>query len=1002
LSLFFNKLKDSVTSFFNTEFGSATRSFIEALVQRDNSESTILYAIIWQAAGEACRKIFIDKFKPNEFSHLAQDAFVFKQDLARTLTDIEFTIDKHFFREPHRHPQVSALRDVFATWMMDTMGISETNAQTAAAAFPRYFLAELVKADKVFIDKVKQYFEHPFMEAYSRERMKETYHAKLMQQFSCPAFGSDPTISLADLYIEPHFTVFKHHTSEYQEEEFTDTYHPNDVEKKYTGFLKPQKSIGIHTFFESWRINQETLEIKNETSDLLLLLGQPGQGKTSFCLKTMYQLLSNTEGVTIFFMRLRDLEGIPTGLIETPMAYLKEEFSKRVFDGEAMKDKDWHKALLILDGLDELYMNKNMNNEQVRQFLNNFKQNIKQLKNYAEPIHLKCLVTSRHNYVPLEHFEQDEWLILSLDNMSLKQQLSWLQKYKTFKHNSDTKNYLEKLNDKLVTLDKGKDKKSQELRSLINQPILLTMIAQSEIQIDLDTDRAKIYQAVFDTLQNRSWDNDQIASLKPLKHNDKVKRNYRHFLQRLAIHIFQSKEEYVRRTDFEEHKTLKESFDRLKESFGDDPLSIEHVLSSFYFKQVVKQYDSHKKDENHNYAFEFLHKSLQDYLVAEGIWAYMLKLTEKNRDDDFIIDDRKAFEDMFYKLFANRQLSNEIVEYLNEIIGDEKNDKDTIFVLKERLKKLLPNLCQHHFLFKYEMSNESLIAAPIDLSLSMFYGFWSVISQVAIWQLPHPALYYSSRKDYTTLWEENLDYANVIGGDTIKKIFANLIILLCRRDISPYLYLGYQGFDSINLIGAKLIGADFHGADFHGAKLIGANLYGADLRGANLIGADFCGASLRGANLRGANLCVSYLIDVDLGHADLREADLRGANLIDANLYKANLIKASLIKANLREANLRGADFRGADLIEADLIGADLIGAKLSEADLSEANLNEADLYKTDFTNAIFRNEFNLVKNLDKAISLENADFTNTIFEGKIHQRNDGSYWIEGYSEGEL
>ena len=634
-------MREAIASTADASFGTATNKVIAAFVQKDDSEAVLLHQIIWEAAAKACTEITKEKFDVNQRSNIVADALIRNQDLSREILAIEFTIDKTFFDAPHRHPQVLALRDFFAKWLQLTFEINETDAKNKAGAFPRIFLRELVQSDKDKLIKIKAFFNHPVFEAYEKDFRQEIYHGKLMQEYKCTAFG-DEAIPLSELYIKPFFTVFEHlikdkeNKKDRKNRDFEQPFHSNDIDKKETGFLKPINNINTHDFFEAWLENTNVLELENGAGNLMLLFGQPGQGKTSFCSHTMYHLLLSNSDKNIYFYRLRDFEGTPTEFIEKPLDVLRDLFTKQVFNGNKMVDDDWHNSLLILDGLDELLMNKSMNNEQIRQLLSNLKRDIHHLQSYQTEKQLKCLVTSRHHYVPLEFYKTDKWLIISLDNLRCHQQQEWINKYSTFIKNQDTIAYLENLNDTLVKLDNEKDKKGQELRNLANQPILLTLIAQSEVQLDLSTDRANIYGKMFDTLQNRAWETDQIPNLQKLKADEKVQKLYRLFLQRLALHIYHSKNEYVRRSDFDTSGTkLNETFGLLKNRFSVTEFNIEQVLSSFYFKQVVKQYDNDTQDENHNYAFEFLHKSLQEYLVAEAIWNYSKQLLNKNEYDDY-------------------------------------------------------------------------------------------------------------------------------------------------------------------------------------------------------------------------------------------------------------------------------------------------------------------------------------------------------------------------------
>ncbi len=83
---------------------------------------------------------------------------------------------------------------------------------------------------------------------------------------------------------------------------------------------------------------------------------------------------------------------------------------------------------------------------------------------------------------------------------------------------------------------------------------------------------------------------------------------------------------------------------------------------------------------------------------------------------------------------------------------------------------------------------------------------------------------------------------------------------------------------------------------------------------------------------------------IDFSRQDLVVVDLNGADLRGAHLNDADLRGADLNDAHLNDADLSGAHLNGADLSGAHLNGADLSGAHLRGADLSGAHLNDADL----------------------------------------------------------
>ncbi len=169
-----------------------------------------------------------------------------------------------------------------------------------------------------------------------------------------------------------------------------------------------------------------------------------------------------------------------------------------------------------------------------------------------------------------------------------------------------------------------------------------------------------------------------------------------------------------------------------------------------------------------------------------------------------------------------------------------------------------------------------------------------------------------------------------------------------RQILGPF--LSNANLSGSNLRGIDLRGANLSGADLSGTDLSGANLCDVDLRGADLSGANLSGALLRRANLRRTSLSRACLIGANLQDAALSNSDLIGASLSGANLCRADLGLADLSLADLRSASLDGADLSLADLRSANLGGAILDGAILNRAAFGGAHLGGSSLHQADLS----------------------------------------------------
>ena len=102
--------------------------------------------------------------------------------------------------------------------------------------------------------------------------------------------------TLKDLYVEPFFQIHKN--------SFTSS------DRKDKGdFNKLEVELSVHSFLKDYYFkNIKHPNFKNDYN-LLFVLGQPGQGKTSFCSKLAYDYIADSDGVPdtpLFFVKIRD------------------------------------------------------------------------------------------------------------------------------------------------------------------------------------------------------------------------------------------------------------------------------------------------------------------------------------------------------------------------------------------------------------------------------------------------------------------------------------------------------------------------------------------------------------------------------------------------------------------------------------------------------------------------------------------------------------------------
>lgn len=250
---------------------------------------------------------------------------------------------------------------------------------------------------------------------------------------------------------------------------------------------------------------------------------------------------------------------------------------------------------------------------------------------------------------------------------------------------------------------------------LINQPILLHMIVFLDIENIESMTKSELYGKFFDKLINRKWENESHTFIKGLDGNE-VKTSLRDMLRELSFNIFQSNFEYITTNQFQKLASVK-NFQNLLVSINNPSFNktLKGVMVSFYFKEVKT-----KNNLNHNeYAVEFLHKSLMEYMVAEYIWFRIKNNLKKHHNDkSFLLE-------QFWALFSKKFFSIEIANNLYEII--QNNTKDEKFDIFNKMIKHIQYFLEKDFLYKYTIKKD---IEPLKQAISTFSGFWIILSYI--------------------------------------------------------------------------------------------------------------------------------------------------------------------------------------------------------------------------------------------------------------------------------
>ena len=829
------------------------------------------YLLVYSALTNACAAIC--RRHHNLFTHeiIIDNEIILEQYLNVQLNNIRLLIDETFFSNSRALPILGKFVPVFQHWLEKYGQLTSVQAHNLSQSLPHQFFGELIRTwnqRPEYFQPVHEFLsKNPFLEAWREEQAWAEYYAKIQSLYTEPVFGDKHGMTLADVYIEPQFAVHERCFAEKDER-----LHTNRIqhEEKDTPFIDCKYDGSLHAYAQEFFDNEDSLNLGKKPSQILLLLGYPGQGKTSFTKRLVYDLLHDHDpSQKVLLIRLRSLQH-PRELLQNPFAYLLQHLQSHSESQHLnLSEVQLKEARIILDGLDELYMKEGLTNDDIDEFC---KILIRTGENHPQ---LKIILTSRYGYLNTEKFARQKILMLRLQPLSLDQQKSWLGKYKQDRFYPECRLNL----DKLEEISDPKKTNFAHIRELINQPILLQMVASANFDIEASDTRSSLYDKLFTTLIDRNWDQQrQLENLQGI-----TKKQLRKYLQEIALAIYQSDFEYLRRKDLEALPAAQRFQEKLESDSLVDP--VKNLMVSFYLQEVVADSQDRSEDVS-NYAIEFYHKSLQEYLVAEKIWHDVKgKFLDTNYDDEFHIDTgQKALETIF-PLFASKVLSQEVVTYLVEII-EQNEETEKKKILREQLIKFLPYLLKKDFLLSYDSRQGN---TPMDQATATWYGYWTVLSHLGL--------------------KENIIPVKE------KERFAYFMILFLPGRFK-YLHLDNQSLNEVWVNGIIL----------NRSNLKKINLARASLRGADLIGTKLSDVNLRSATLTGVNFFRAELSNVDMSEAHINEAYFQTAELRRVD-FRGSYMQGVVFK----NANLFNIDFRGADIG-----GANFEGAVLNEAFLSQ------------------------------------------------------------------
>lgn len=547
--------------------------------------------------------------------------------------------------------------------------------------------------------------------------------------------------------------------------------------------------------------------IDNDEKKMLLILGQPGIGKSTLITWIMANLVENRKQMLVYQFA-SDL-----GKVD----WQSDNILNETFKAIGYSYRELEGKTLILDGFDEIHINGDR-----ERILHKLHQELKN-KNILKKFSL--IITCRENYVGQSDLRNIQYIILQTWNEDQIKSFCEVFERKDAKKNSETG---------VSRSAKVKINKILENKEIFGIPLILYMILALNVDFENNSSIVNIYDQIFslrkDGIYDRCYDKEHRIN------SPEIKEHIHQISQRIAFWMFENNAE---KASIPQEK-FKEVCEIVMNETNAKSEDIQRdVLIGNYFAPI-KHCEGVWTDE-----LQFAHRSIYEYFVVVYFFESIHNL--------------RTIEELAGKLgelLKYGHLSKQILEFIKYKFDSMKG-----YDLSAITKKVFNIMLQDGMTYYAKGKHKNIIIREMNI-------FTSMLEVVHLWnyklgKLDNKIVFYL-RHNYST----NLDLGGICLNEADLKGVnlrgANLKGANLRAtDLSGADLWG------ADLRVADVEKADLSGANLGGADLSVADLKWADLRGVDLKKADLRGAKLYGTNLSGVDLNETYLLVSDLNIVDL-------------------------------------------------------------------------------------------------------------------------------------
>ncbi|GFI15468.1 pentapeptide repeat protein Rfr32 [Lachnospiraceae bacterium] len=330
----------------------------------------------------------------------------------------------------------------------------------------------------------------------------------------------------------------------------------------------------------------------NNEKKMLLILGQPGIGKSTLVTWIMANLVENEEQMLVyqFASDLSKVNWQSDNILDNIFKIIG--YSYRQLEGKT----------LILDGFDEIHINGDR-----ERILHKLNQELKK-KNILKKFSL--LITCRENYISKAELERIEYITLQAWNE--EQIISFCETYEK----ENTRNNLEAVNNNLEI----KIGRILENKEIFGIPLILYMVLALNVDAEESSSKVNIYDQIFSLKGGGIY--DRRYDIEHRINSPEIKKHIHKISQRIAFWMFENNADEATIPQ----EKFKEICDTVMNEAKEKNEDIQRdVLIGNYFASI-KHCEGVETDE-----LQFVHRSIYEYFVTVYFFesVHELKSTEK-------------------------------------------------------------------------------------------------------------------------------------------------------------------------------------------------------------------------------------------------------------------------------------------------------------------------------------------------------------------------------------